>query len=82
MQYIEKRRMILMAQKEKGRNRHKEKRDFPRNSGSWKGLSGAEYECTIMKCLSLYRGKAGTRVTKEYSATSTLRVWTGHQAKL
>lgn len=64
-------RVIVMEQNEKGRHGEKRKM-FPREQRSWKGLSGDEYECMKMKCLSQYGDSAGTQVTEECSATPTL----------
>lgn len=48
--YTPKKWIILLVQNEKGRNRYIVKREmFPRDHGSWKGLSGDEYECLKMK---------------------------------
>lgn len=49
-----------------------EREMYPRDHASWKGLSGDEYECMKMKCLSQYGDSAGTQVTEECSATPTL----------
>lgn len=51
---------------------------FPRDYGSWKGLSADEYECMKMKYLSQYGDNAGAQVTEECSATPTLRGETGY----
>lgn len=62
-----------MMQNEECKNRYIGERErFPREHGSWKGLSGDEYECMKMKCLSQYGDSAGTQVTEECSATRTL----------
>lgn len=57
--------VIIMGENEKGKIRQKGKSDiFTLDCGSWKGLSGDEYECMKMKCLSQYRDSAGTQVTE------------------
>lgn len=57
----------------KGRDRNKGTRAInPWNHGRLEGLSGDEYECMKMKCLSQYGDSAGTQVTEECSSTLTL----------
>lgn len=63
------------TRKDNGPEQERQEREmFPRHNRSWEGLSGDEYECLKMKCLSQYGDSAGTQVTEECSATPTLRV--------
>lgn len=54
------------------RNRDRDVSQTSRHHGCREKLSGDEYECMKMKCLSQYGDSAGTQVTEECSATPTL----------
>lgn len=70
-----------MVQNKKGGIKAIKERSLFSNIVSWEDLPGDEFKC-IIKCLSQCTDSAGTQVTKECSATPTLRVQTGYQAKL